>query len=151
MAHDAGTTHRRRVVPSSRENARTPDRFVTSELLYGKGRLPLHIPDDWGVALVAKPPMPLVADPAAAVRPVRRWRNSPAASAPPAFVRTAWLVPLCRNVRSQAFATVRTFSGDQSAFGLAFMAARSRCVLAITSRYCIQYRSVRHAGFSLPS
>ena len=41
---------------------------VIVELLYGKGRLPLRIPNDWDVALVAKPPMPFVADPAAAVQ-----------------------------------------------------------------------------------
>ena len=38
------------------------------ELLYGKGRLPLRLSDDWDVAVVAKPPMPLVADVPAAVR-----------------------------------------------------------------------------------
>ena len=49
---------------------------------------------------------------------------------PNAFVNTAWLVALCRNLKPQARATARTFSGDQSAFGLAFIAANSRCVRA---------------------
>ena len=38
---------------------------------------------------------------------------------PNAFVNTAWLAPLCRSVKPRARASTRTFSGDQSAFGLA--------------------------------
>lgn len=38
------------------------------ELCYGKGTLPLAVDDDWDVTVVAKPPMPLLDDPAAAMR-----------------------------------------------------------------------------------
>ena len=38
------------------------------ELNYGKGTLPVDLPDDWQVRVVAKPPMPLAADPGAAVK-----------------------------------------------------------------------------------
>ena len=38
------------------------------ELKYGKGVLPVHLPDDAEVTVIRKPAMPLVADPAAAVR-----------------------------------------------------------------------------------
>lgn len=38
------------------------------ELLYGSGRLPVQLGDDLDVTIVAKPPMPVLADPAAAVR-----------------------------------------------------------------------------------
>ena len=38
------------------------------ELPYGKASLPLALADEWDVTVVAKPPMPLVAEPVAAVR-----------------------------------------------------------------------------------
>ena len=38
------------------------------ELNYGKGKLPVDLPDDWDVQVIAKLPMPVVTDPAAAVR-----------------------------------------------------------------------------------
>ena len=38
------------------------------ELNYGKGKLPVDLPDDWDVRVIAKLPMPVLADPAAAVR-----------------------------------------------------------------------------------
>lgn len=37
------------------------------ELNYGKGTLPLELPDDWNVDVIRKPDMPLLADPAEAV------------------------------------------------------------------------------------
>ena len=48
------------------------------DLLYGQGRLPVRF-DDWDVTVVAKPPMPVLADPGAAVR---RALAEPVASAP---------------------------------------------------------------------
>ena len=38
------------------------------ELNYGKGKLPLTLPDDWTVEVIAKMPMPALADPSAAVQ-----------------------------------------------------------------------------------
>ncbi len=38
------------------------------ELNYGKGKLPVDLPDDWDIQVIAKLPMPVLSDPAAAVR-----------------------------------------------------------------------------------
>ena len=38
------------------------------ELNYGKGKLPVDLPDDWEVRVIRKKAMPVTADPAAAVR-----------------------------------------------------------------------------------
>ena len=38
------------------------------ELNYGKGKLPVELRDDWDVRVIGKKAMPVVADPAAAVR-----------------------------------------------------------------------------------
>jgi nickel-dependent lactate racemase len=38
------------------------------ELLYGRGHLPLELPDDWRVSVIRKPPMPVLSDPPVAVR-----------------------------------------------------------------------------------
>jgi nickel-dependent lactate racemase len=38
------------------------------ELLYGRGTLPLDLPDQWQVSVIRKPSMPVLSDPAGAVR-----------------------------------------------------------------------------------
>ncbi len=38
------------------------------ELNYGKGKLPVDLPDDWDIQVIAKLPMPVLSDPGAAVR-----------------------------------------------------------------------------------
>ncbi len=38
------------------------------ELLYGRGTLPVELPDEWQVTVVTKPPMPIAPDPRAAVQ-----------------------------------------------------------------------------------
>jgi nickel-dependent lactate racemase len=38
------------------------------DLCYGTGSFPVHLNDDWDVSVIRKPPMPLAADPEAAVR-----------------------------------------------------------------------------------
>lgn len=38
------------------------------ELSYGRGTLPVDLPDDWQVSVIRKPAMPILADPAASVR-----------------------------------------------------------------------------------
>ncbi len=49
------------------------------ELLYGKTRLPVRFDDRWEVTVIAKPPMPVLANPSVAVR---RALAAPVASAP---------------------------------------------------------------------
>ena len=38
------------------------------ELNYGKGKLPVDLPDDWDIQVIAKVPMPVLSDPATAIR-----------------------------------------------------------------------------------
>ena len=38
------------------------------ELNYGKGKLPVDLPDDWDIQVIAKVPMPALSDPATAIR-----------------------------------------------------------------------------------
>lgn len=49
------------------------------ELPYGKTRLPVYFDDDWEVTIIAKPPMPVIANPTAAVH---RALAEPVASTP---------------------------------------------------------------------
>ena len=38
------------------------------ELSYGKSTVPLELPEHWSVSVIRKPPMPVLADPAAAMQ-----------------------------------------------------------------------------------
>ena len=38
------------------------------ELNYGRGKMPFELPDDWDVRVISKRAMPVIADPAAAMR-----------------------------------------------------------------------------------
>ena len=49
------------------------------ELSFGRGAIPVDLPDDWAVTVVRKPPMPVLPDPAAAAREAL---NAPVGVAP---------------------------------------------------------------------